>query len=134
MISKLIRAAAVVAVAALVSAAAPVQAHSVARPQGGAYYLEVAFDDGPRYDAVLTCPDGRTHPRGPRACDQLAAVDGDIGSIRWAGTVCTTEHRPVTVRAHGVWEGRYRHYRGRFGNLCTAVSYTGGHVFAIAER
>lgn len=99
-----------------------------------AYYIEVEFSDGTGYDSMLLCPGGGRHPHGAEACTQLTDVNGEVGALTSTDGLCTMDYRPVAVRAHGLWNGEYRSYQGEFGNYCTAVGYTGGHVFDIMPR
>ncbi|WP_051326181.1 SSI family serine proteinase inhibitor [Glycomyces tenuis] len=109
--------------------------HPVEPLQGGsAYYVEVEFSDGAAYDAVLMCPGGGGHPHGAEVCAQLTEVDGDIGSLGASDGLCTMDYRPVTVRAHGLWNGDFHSYEGQFGNYCAAVGHTGGRLFDIVPR
>ncbi|GAB3229151.1 hypothetical protein GCM10027447_22140 [Glycomyces halotolerans] len=135
MIRKVLGTAAAFTSAAVVAFAVPAASHPVHHAAGsGAFYVEVAFEDGTGYDAVLTCPGGAGHPRGAEACGQLDDADGRIGSIPRSAGACSMEYRPVTVRAHGVWGSRFQVYRGQFGNYCHAVRDTGGVLFDLAPH
>ena len=121
-------------VAIIALSAAPAQGHPDQVWKGvGAFFLEVEFPDGTVHEALLICPGGKGHPHGVEACEQLEEANGDIASLSSDSRMCTMDYRPVTVRAHGLWKGRFHSYQGEFGNYCVAVGYTGGHVFDIAH-
>ncbi|WP_199037514.1 SSI family serine proteinase inhibitor [Glycomyces salinus] len=128
MIKRVLRAGALLAAAALIALAAPAQSHPVAH-DSGVFYLKVTDQDGLVADAVLTCPGGWLHPHGAESCSQLAATGGDISGIPPAGGFCHLMYRPVTVAAHGHWNGDFRSFEAEFGNLCRAVEATGGYLF-----
>ncbi|WP_051393216.1 SSI family serine proteinase inhibitor [Glycomyces arizonensis] len=140
MVKKLSRALAVLGPAALTvlvtAGAAGAQANQPAEPQqgGSAYYVEVELPDGTERHAVLVCPGGGTHPHGAEVCAQLAEVNGEIAALTSSGGMCTMDYRPVSVRAHGIWNDDFHSYQGQFGNYCTAVDYTGGLLFDLAPR
>ncbi|MEV6793027.1 subtilase-type protease inhibitor [Streptomyces sp. NPDC051320] len=71
---------------------------------------------------TLSCapqPQG-THPAARAACDELGAVQGDIGLLTTAGDGgdCTQVWDPVTVTADGVWQGRRIAWQSTYGNSC----------------
>ncbi|GAB3650812.1 subtilase-type protease inhibitor [Glycomyces tarimensis] len=120
-------------VAFIALAPAQAQARSVPVSNGhGAFYLEVEYSDGTVHDALLRCPSGEGHPHGDRACAQLTSVEGEVAALPPLDGMCTMDYRPVTVRAHGMWQGRFHSYQGEFGNHCVAVGHTGGLLFDIA--
>ena len=86
--------------------------------------------DGSVRDAVLSCvPLAGNHPASRAACRQLTGVRGQVSQIPPRHTLCTTEYDPVTVTAHGTWQGGPRTYSKEFSNRCTAVRDTGGVLF-----
>lgn len=130
MVKRVLRTGALLAAAALLCFAAPAQSHPVAH-ESGVFYLEVRDQEGLISDAVLTCPGGWLHPHGFESCAQLAAADGDVSAVPSAGGFCHLMYRPVTVAAHGHWNGDFRSFEAQFGNLCRAVEATGGYLFDL---
>ncbi|MER7544864.1 SSI family serine proteinase inhibitor [Actinomadura sp.] len=119
--------AAVLAGIAVIAQAAPAQADEPA----GAYLLVVAPQQGPVTVRSLYCdPDAGTLKAASQACDQLEAVDGEVGRIPARTGPCTLEYAPVRVSAHGRWHGRPRHFERTFPNRCIAVRDTGGILFS----
>ncbi|WUI02135.1 subtilase-type protease inhibitor [Spirillospora sp. NBC_00431] len=120
---------------ALIAQAAPAQAApapSPARKPVGVYTLTVAPEHGPGRGTAerLRCdPDGGTHHAASEACDQLAAVDGEVARIAARPGPCTMESAPVKVRADGTWHGKPRHFAETYPNRCAAVRETGGVLF-----
>jgi hypothetical protein len=98
------------------------------------FHVQVEFTDGTSYDTVLSCPGGGEHPHGAQVCEQLTAVNGEISALTGTDRMCLMDYRPVKVRAHGMWDDRFRSYQGRFPNHCVAIGYTGGYLFDIAPR
>ncbi|WP_412518996.1 subtilase-type protease inhibitor [Actinomadura madurae] len=118
--------AAVLAGMAAVTSAAPAQAAEPA----GVYLLTMAPQHGPSSTWSLSCdPDGGTHGAASAACDQLEAVDGDVGRIPARPGACTLEYAPVRVTADGSWRGAARHFARTYPNRCAAVRDTGGILF-----
>ncbi|MGH3738732.1 MAG: SSI family serine proteinase inhibitor [Micromonosporaceae bacterium] len=105
----------------------------VVRPvPSSAFSLTVRVHGEPARHATVNCaPTGGSHPAPRRACGQLDAARGEIAAIPATGDLCTTEYRPATVTASGIWRGERRGYQREFGNLCEAVRETGGVVFAF---
>lgn len=141
MVKQLSRVLAVLGTAAFVvltsgAAAAPQHRSSTpVEPQPrSVYYVEVEFADGVEHDTVLACPDGGAHPHGAEVCEQLTAVNGEVGALAPTDSMCTMDYRPVVVRAHGLWDGSFRSYQGQFGNHCVALDRTGGQLFDIVPR
>ncbi|HLU29811.1 MAG TPA: SSI family serine proteinase inhibitor [Glycomyces sp.] len=99
-----------------------------------AYHVRVEFADGTAHDTVLMCPGGGEHPHGAHVCEQLTAVNGEISALTATDGVCLMDYRPVSVRAHGMWNDRFQSYQGQFPNHCVAIGYTGGYLFDIAPR
>lgn len=96
------------------------------------FSLSLQVHGEPARHASLRCaPTGGSHPAPRRACGELDAVRGEIGEIPPADGLCTTEYRPVTVTASGMWRGQRRSYQQEFPNQCVAVRDTGGVVFAF---
>ncbi|WP_216211291.1 subtilase-type protease inhibitor [Amycolatopsis aidingensis] len=105
-------------------------APAAAAPQGPdgrestrALILTISEGERPRPDAakaVLTCdPAGGTHPLSEAACAELAAVNGDVAAVELEPQrPCYLIYRPVTVTAHGPWNGRPISYRETFPNDC----------------
>ncbi|MEU9868822.1 MULTISPECIES: SSI family serine proteinase inhibitor [Actinomadura] len=119
--------AAVLAGMAMTAPAVPARADGPA----GVYLLTVMPQSGPVATRTLWCdPDGGTHAAASQACDQLEAVDGEVGRVPARPTACTLEHAPVTVIANGVWHGSGRHFARTYANRCLAVRATGGILFS----
>lgn len=84
---------------------------------------------------TLACaPHGGTgsHPTPDLACAQLAQADGFIDRIPPAPGVCTSEWRPVWLRARGEWRGERRPFRILASNPCEGIRRTGGVLFQFA--
>ena len=131
MVKRFLRAAAVLAATAFMLAAAPAHAHPAA-PDTGVLHLQVTDPEGLIAEAVLVCPGGWFHPHGAQSCSQLAEAGGDIAAVPSGDGHCHLMYRPVTVTAHGHWNGAFRSFEARFGNLCQAVQATGGKLFDLA--
>lgn len=145
MVNKLPRALAALALAAvtLLTTAGAVEARTPTHHQAypteplsveAAYYLKVEFADGTAHDTVLVCPGGGSHPHGAHVCEQLIAVNGEIAALTATDRMCPMDYRPVSVRAHGMWNDRFQSYQGQFPNQCVAVGYTGGYLFDIVPH
>lgn len=81
--------------------------------------------------AVLRCePAGGTHPRAASACQDVAAVDGNLAALSVNPGFCTLEYVPVTVQAVGLWQNRPVAYSETFGNRCELLRETGA-LFAF---
>ncbi|MFJ5261913.1 SSI family serine proteinase inhibitor [Streptomyces sp. NPDC088387] len=122
--------------AAALLAAATVPAQATAQPSlpGNWFYLTVTSGDAQSSDTrgtLLMCNPPQGHDRAAEACDQLGAVDGDIGSIPMDPAVlCPMIYAPVTAHASGQWNGRSVEYRQTFANECSMSGNTGA-VFAL---
>ncbi|TQJ03504.1 subtilisin inhibitor-like [Amycolatopsis cihanbeyliensis] len=89
----------------------------------GVLILTISEGERARPDAagaVLTCePAGGTHPLSEAACAELAAVNGEVAAVELEPQrPCYLIYRPLTVTAHGSWDGRPISYRETFPNDC----------------
>jgi subtilisin inhibitor-like len=85
----------------------------------------------PLRTAVLTCePAGGSHPHANDACETLKAVNGDIGKLAGAHTVCPMVLKPVTLTARGSWQGQPVSFEKKYSNECVAEAET-GKVFSF---
>lgn len=132
--TRLIGSAAVAAAALAVLAVMPASADPAgASPAPSSLNLTVREGDGaPQKIALLSCdPAGGSHPQAGAACDELRAVGGNFEQLGTSGVgpsprpVCTMEYRPVTVSAHGRWEGHSVEFEKTFSNSCMLNSRTG---------
>ncbi|ACY96456.1 MULTISPECIES: subtilase-type protease inhibitor [Thermomonospora] len=74
---------------------------------------------------TLSCdPPGGSHPRAAQACADLDRSGGRIVRER-EEAICTTEYRPVTARATGMWRGRPVTFVRTFPNPCVMAARTG---------
>ena len=124
------RAGLAVAAVLLLAAAAPVPTGPSTEDH---LFLTVTKGDGRSGDTrgtLLLCDPPQGHSRAAEACDQLAAVNGDIGSLPPADGYCTMLYAPVTAQADGEWNGRPVEYRQTFPNGCVMGARTGA-VFAL---
>ncbi|MFG2465864.1 SSI family serine proteinase inhibitor [Streptomyces canus] len=124
------RAGLTVAAVLLLAAAAPAP---TGPSTGDHLFLMVTKGDGRSGDTrgtLLLCDPPQGHGRAAEACDQLAAVNGDIGSLPPADGYCTMLYAPVTAQADGEWNGRPVEYRQTFPNGCVMRARTGA-VFAL---
>jgi hypothetical protein len=99
----------------------------------GALYLEVQGESGVTDRAALFCPGGEGHRQGEAACSHLTGAEGIIEEVDPADGMCTKEYAPVTLKAFGIWEGRFVYYEADYGNFCEGLHTTGGAIFDIAE-
>ena len=96
----------------------------------GLFRLTVKPEGGPKTVVRLLCsPDRGSHPDPAAACADLAEADGRVRDIPAESGACTKQFAPVTVTAIGIWHGKPRLYKERFGNGCEAIGKTGGDVF-----
>ncbi|MEU9477597.1 subtilase-type protease inhibitor [Streptomyces sp. NPDC048191] len=88
---------------------------------------------GNKHGTLLLCdPVPLGYARAGEACAELAAVDGDIARIPQRKVFCPMIFAPVTVHAHGRWNGRPVDYRETYSNKCTMEARTGA-VFAVGR-
>ncbi|MCW2640681.1 MAG: Subtilisin inhibitor-like protein 5 [Dactylosporangium sp.] len=74
---------------------------------------------------VLTCdPAGGSHPAAQQACNELAAVTGDIDALSEGPDNCIMIYDPVTVTAEGWWQGHVRSFRATYVNSCLLYRQT----------
>ena len=93
-----------------------------------------AKGSGAKYRSItLACgaPRSGTYSHPAEACDQLAAVHGDIGQIKPAHGACDLVYQPVVLNAVGDWQGQPRSYHRQFANQCIGVRATGGFLFSF---
>ncbi|GAA4598964.1 hypothetical protein GCM10023194_77810 [Planotetraspora phitsanulokensis] len=86
----------------------------------------------PERYAVLSCPASFAPLRErDEACGVVNRVKGDLTQLKPSqNTFCPMMFSPVTVTAHGIWDGRYVDFKHTFGNACEMHSATGS-VFDI---
>ncbi|MDM4719076.1 SSI family serine proteinase inhibitor [Micromonospora sp. WMMA1363] len=124
-------AAAVLGAAALTVAAAPAHAASTEQATSVLLLTATPHATGVPRATVLRCePAGGTHPRAASACQDVAAVDGNLAALSVNPGFCTLEYAPVTVRALGLWRDRPVSYTETFGNQCELLRETGS-LFAF---
>ncbi|MGX5186928.1 SSI family serine proteinase inhibitor [Streptomyces avermitilis] len=126
---------ALLAAIALLSAA-PAQAAAHRVTPGNWLYVTVTTGDARSShisSRLLTCDPPHGHAHAARACEELAAADGDITRIPPKHTFCPMIYAPVTADAHGEWNGRQVEYSHAFGNACALEGETGA-VFALSEQ
>jgi hypothetical protein len=81
--------------------------------------------------SLLACSSATSqYTTGTSACEQLAAVQGDPGALQPSGVMCTLQHDPVTVTAHGVWDRRLIRFERTYPNACVLRRET-GQVFSF---
>jgi hypothetical protein len=116
------------AAALLVVGATPAQGAVQEARTGDWLYLTVTRGDarsGEPRSTLLRCDPPQGHRRAAEACNQLDAVDGDIGRIPLKDGYCPMVYAPVTAHARGQWKGRPIEYRETFTNTCALVARTG---------
>ena len=119
--------ASLLATGVLTGAVAPPAAHASTATPTTVLLLSVEphVDGAPRV-ATLRCePAGGRHPHAATACQNVAAVDGDLAALEVDRGPCTLEYAPVTVRALGWWRDRPVSYVETFGNRCHLLRETG---------
>jgi hypothetical protein len=119
--------------ALLAAGAAPAQAVAHDFPPNNWLYLTVAKGDaraGHRHGTLLMCDPPEGHTRAAEACDELAAVGGDISRLPVKDAFCPMVYAPVTVHARGEWSGRKVDYTETFSSACFMTARTGS-VFAL---
>jgi len=124
---------ALLAVGLLVAGSAPAQAVSQESPGDNWLYVTVTPGEsgsGDTRGTLVLCDPPQGHAQAARACADLAAADGDIGGIPPKKVICPMLYSPVTVHAHGEWNGRPREYDRTFSNGCELGARTGA-VFAL---
>ncbi|WP_369392646.1 subtilase-type protease inhibitor [Streptomyces sp. CG1] len=85
---------------------------------------------GDRHGTLLLCdPVPLGYARAAEACGELAAANGDIARIPQKKVFCQMIYAPVTVHAHGQWNGQPVDYQKTYSNKCTMEAQTGA-VFA----
>ncbi|MFJ9902284.1 SSI family serine proteinase inhibitor [Streptomyces sp. NPDC101152] len=121
------------AAALLLAAAIPAQAAPRQLLPDNWLYLTVTRGDARSSDTrgtLLMCDPPMGHTHATEACAELAAVDGDIGSLPAKDVMCPMLYAPVTVQARGQWSGREVAYTHTFANTCAMGART-GEVFAL---
>ncbi|MGR6973440.1 SSI family serine proteinase inhibitor [Streptomyces cynarae] len=116
--------------------ATPAQATPRPATSGNWLYLTVTKGDARSRDVrgtLLICDPPQGHARAAQACDQLAAVQGDIRRIPPEQSYCTMLYAPVTVSARGEWNGHKVDYTHTFANSCDLTAKTGA-VFALSDQ
>lgn len=124
---------ALLAVGLLVAASAPAQAVSQEDVRDNWLYVTVTRGEpgsGDTRGTLVLCDPPQGHAQAARACAELARADGDIGGIPPKKILCPMLYSPVTVHAHGEWNGRPREYDRTFSNGCELGARTGA-VFAL---
>ncbi|MFI7499688.1 SSI family serine proteinase inhibitor [Streptomyces sp. NPDC049687] len=120
----------------LATGAAPAKAASQDSLSGNWLHLTVTRGTPQSADTrgtLLLCAPPQGHRRAAQACEQLAAVNGDVRALPAAkDTICALVYAPVTARASGQWNGRPVEYAETFGNACEMGARTGA-VFALDD-
>ncbi|MFJ4963962.1 Kexstatin-1 precursor [Streptomyces sp. ADI96-02] len=105
--------------------AAPAKPQSLYAPS--ALVLTVARGEDPLTATVeravtLTCAPRAegSHPAAAAACKELKAVDGQFNRLMDAPSTktCTRQWDPVSLTAHGVWQGKRVDFAATYGNPC----------------
>lgn len=81
---------------------------------------------------LLLCDPPLGHAHAAEACAELAAADGDIDRIPPKKIFCTMIFAPVTVHAHGRWNGRLVDFQETYTSECVMNGRTGA-VFALDD-
>ncbi|MEU8032703.1 subtilase-type protease inhibitor [Streptomyces sp. NPDC049099] len=86
---------------------------------------------GDKHGTLLLCdPLPLGYARAAEACAELASVEGDIARIPKKKVFCPMIFAPVTVHAHGQWNGRPIDYQETYSSKCVMEARTGA-VFAV---
>ncbi|ANP50240.1 hypothetical protein J2Z21_001033 [Streptomyces griseochromogenes] len=98
-------------------------------------YLTVARGETPpagdKHGTLLLCdPLPLGYARAAEACAELEAAGGDIARIPQKKVFCPMIFAPVTVHAHGQWNGRPVDYQETYSSKCVMEARTGA-VFAV---
>ncbi|MFF7749637.1 SSI family serine proteinase inhibitor [Streptomyces sp. NPDC007971] len=97
-------------------------------------YLSVARGEtgpGDAHEKLLLCdPVPLGFARAAEACAELEAAGGDIARIPHTKVFCPMIFAPVTVHAHGQWNGRPVDYQETYSSKCVMDARTGS-VFAL---
>jgi hypothetical protein len=74
----------------------------------------------PEAAVTLTCdPDNGSHPHATEACNRLREVDGDFTKLdRDTDIMCPALWAPITVTAHGTWQGHPIDWQRTYSNAC----------------
>jgi hypothetical protein len=89
-----------------------------------------AAQAGDKHGTLLLCdPVPLGYARAAEACAELSSVDGDIARIPQKKVFCPMIFAPVTVHAHGQWNGRPVDYQQTYSSKCVMEARTGA-VFA----
>ncbi|WP_105968786.1 SSI family serine proteinase inhibitor [Streptomyces geranii] len=124
---------ALLAVGLLAAASAPAQAASQYTAGDNWLYVTVTRGEsgsGGTRGTLVLCDPPQGHAQADRACADLDAADGDIAGIPPRKVICPMLYAPVTVHAHGEWNGRPQEYDRTFSNGCELGARTGS-VFAL---
>ncbi|MEU6770511.1 SSI family serine proteinase inhibitor [Streptomyces sp. NPDC046759] len=113
-------------------------AHAASRPSlplaDNWLYLTVTRGDAQaddKHGTLLLCdPLPLGYARAAEACAELEAAGGDIARIPQKKVFCPMIYAPVTVRAHGQWDGRPVDFRETYSSKCAMDARTGA-VFAV---
>ncbi|MFF7352661.1 MULTISPECIES: SSI family serine proteinase inhibitor [Streptomyces] len=97
-------------------------------------YLTVARGEtlaGDKHGTLLLCdPLPLGYARAAEACAELEAARGDIARIAQKKVFCPMIFAPVTVHAHGQWNGQPVDYQETYSSKCVMEARTGA-VFAV---
>ena len=117
-------------------AAGPAQAASRTMPPSNWLYLSVTRGDpqtGKTQGTLLQCDPPVEDTRAAAACNELAAVGGDISRMPQTKNVfCPMIYAPVTVHARGLWNGRPVDYQETYSSKCVMNARTGS-VFTLND-
>ncbi len=133
--SRLLYSALIAAATATAVIAGPATAATAATAPESILALTISHGEQPvpaDRTAVLSCdPAGGTHPEAGWACAEIAMTGGDLTTL-YVGPArpCPLIYDPVTVTAHGWWQGQEISYTATFGNKCMLNVET-GPVFAF---
>ncbi|MEV5873099.1 subtilase-type protease inhibitor [Streptomyces sp. NPDC052101] len=122
---------ALLACAGLLAAAPAQAAPRVAFPLSDNWlYLTVVKGEtaqsGDKHGTLLLCdPMPLGYARAAEACGELSAAEGDIARIPQKKVFCPMIYAPVTVSAHGQWNGRPVDYQETYTSKCAMEARTG---------
>ncbi|MGJ5752603.1 subtilisin inhibitor-like [Streptomyces puniciscabiei] len=86
---------------------------------------------GDKHGTLLMCdPLPLGYARAAEACDELTKAGGDISRIPQKKVFCPMIYAPVTVHAHGQWNGEPVDYQETYSSKCAMEARTGA-VFAV---
>jgi len=104
------------------------QGVAVAQPRTALRLVVQDLTGGPQRALLLRCdPTEGPHGQAQRACDDIAAAQGDFARLPGDPAVefCTLDLRPVVAIARGSWRGHRVDFREEYSNRCLLRIATG---------